>query len=246
MTGLSNEARLTWTPKGHPFSTRFEDKYFCEEDGLREAEHTFCQGNRLASRWASLSCRGGRRIFTLAEIGFGSGLNFLCAWRLWRRSLARGWRLRYIGIERFPLTAAELTKALAAWPALGPYAQRLIREYPGRVQGRVDCFYWPEDRLELVLIWRDVAEALSPGVTGVWFPDPVDAWFLDGFAPARNPEMWSGRVFQAMAALSRPGTTLATFTAAGNVRRGLIEAGFAVGRDKGFGRKRHMLRGEMT
>ena len=244
MIELANEARLGWTSAGHPFSMRFDDKYFCEEDGLQEAEHIFCRGNSLSLRWAALPHEG-RRIFTLAEIGFGSGLNFLCAWRLWDQALARGWRLRYIGIERFPLTAGELSKVLAAWPVLDPYARRFLNRYPKRVEGRVDCFYWPEDGLELILLWRDVTEALSAKVAGVWFPDPVDAWFLDGFAPAKNPEMWSGRVFQAMATLSRKGTTLATFTAAGRVRRGLIDAGFEVHRDKGFGRKRHMLRGEM-
>jgi tRNA 5-methylaminomethyl-2-thiouridine biosynthesis bifunctional protein len=222
---------LDWR-NGLPFSARFGDVYFSVDSGLEETRHVFIEGNRLTERFAAL--RPGQ-CFTLGETGFGTGLNFLCTQALFEQVAPAGTTLDFLSVEKFPLEEQGLRKALALWPALQPQADALLQAWRRRVPG---WNRWSFGRVRLTLILDDIETAL-PEVQ----PDCVDSWFLDGFSPAKNPEMWSPSVMAELARISRPGATLATYTSAGWVRRGLQQAGFAIERLPGFGRKREMLRG---
>ena len=238
MTVSHNElATLTW-PDGQPYSEHFGDVYFSRESGLDETRHVFLQHNRLRERWTELSqshFTSGSH-FTIAETGFGTGLNFLCAWQLWREIAPPNARLHFISLERFPLSHDDLERALTLWPALADEAGQLLAQYKLLSPGW-HRLHFDGGRICLTLVIGDALVSL-PQIRA-----KVDAWFLDGFAPARNPEMWQQCVFDQMARLSYPGTTFATFTSAGVVKRGLQQAGFNVRKTPGFGKKREMLCG---
>ncbi len=223
---------LDWQD-GQPFSRRFGDIYFSRDSGLAEKRHTFLQGNRLAERFTSLSGDDG---FTIGETGFGTGLGFLCAWQLFNEIAPSTSSLDFFSIEKYPLEEQELTDALALWPELRHYANGLIARWRRRVPGW-NRWTLGGGRIRLTLVIGDVSEAL-PELGG-----GIDAWFLDGFSPARNPEMWTQPVLGHIANASRPDATFATYTSAGSVRRGLAQAGFHVYKSPGFGRKREMLHG---
>ncbi len=224
-------ADITWRADGSPQSTRFDDIYFSSEDGLAETAHVFLQGNHLPNAWSD------QTHFTIGELGFGTGLNFLATWALWRETRLPGQHLHFISVEGFPLGSEELSQALAKWPSLAPLATELSAHYPAPHSGT--HLLHLADNVSLMLCEEDAVPALSQ------LEAQVDAWFLDGFSPASNPDMWSEAVFSELARLSRAGTTFATFTAAGAVRRGLAAQGFDVQKVKGYGRKREMLVGRM-
>jgi tRNA 5-methylaminomethyl-2-thiouridine biosynthesis bifunctional protein len=224
---------LLWKD-GQPFSDRYGDVYFSTDSGLEETRHVFLQGNRLADRFSALKVGEN---FCIGETGFGTGLNFLCALQLFEQSAPSGASLDFFSIEKFPLSDEELRAALALWPELNEQAQTLLARWHRRVPGW-NRWNFADGRVRLTLAVTDVDEALPQLPAG-----SVDAWFLDGFSPARNPEMWSDAVLSNMARASCAGATYATYTSAGWVRRGLQQAGFAVERVRGFGRKREMLRG---
>jgi len=211
------------------YNQRFEDIYFSPEDGLAETRHVFLDGNGLPQRWQ------GRADFTIAETGFGTGLNFLAAWQLFEETSGPGQTLDYVSFELYPLERDVIEKALLPWRGeLGGRLERMLALYPLRIAG----FHrlWLNERVSLTLVFDDVNNAL-PELVAL---RGVDAWFLDGFAPAKNPQMWTEVLFSEMARLSNEGTTAATFTAAGAVRRGLEAAGFSVEKKRGYGRKRDM------
>lgn len=215
-----------------PRSQQFDDVYFSADDGLAETRHVFVEGNGLPGRWQ------GRDRFTIAETGFGTGLNFLAAWKLFDETAPPGAFLDFISVEKYPLGAGEIRRGLAHWaPELGRYLDRFLEQYPLRTAGFHRMVF--DGRVALTLIFDDANDALPQ------LEARVDAWFLDGFTPAKNPLMWTQTVFNEMARLSVPGATFATFTAAGDVKRGLRDAGFSVNKQKGFGRKRDMLAGVM-
>ncbi|TAJ77652.1 MAG: bifunctional tRNA (5-methylaminomethyl-2-thiouridine)(34)-methyltransferase MnmD/FAD-dependent 5-carboxymethylaminomethyl-2-thiouridine(34) oxidoreductase MnmC [Gallionellaceae bacterium] len=224
---------LEWTG-GQPYSARFGDVYFSRDSGLEETRHVFLRGNRLAERFASL--RAGEN-FCIGETGFGTGLSFLCVWQLFEQSAPPGASLDFFSVEKFPLHDDELRAALALWPEFGAQAEVLLARWCRRVPGW-NRWSFAGGRIRLTLALDDVAETLPQLPAG-----SVDAWFLDGFAPAKNPEMWGGEVPANIARASRDGATLATYTSAGWVRRGLGQAGFVVERVPGFGRKREMMTG---
>ncbi len=226
---------LDWKD-GQPYSNRHSDVYFSADSGLQETRHVFLQGNRLAERFESLSAG---ESFCIGETGFGTGLNFLCARQLFEQVAPPGASLDFFSVEKFPLSDDELRAALALWPELHVQAETLLARWRRRVPGW-NRWSFADGRVRLTLAIADVAEAL-PQLPEAY----VDAWFLDGFSPAKNPEMWSGTVLANIARASREGATLATYTSAGWVRHGLQQAGFAVERVLGFGRKREMVRGEL-
>jgi len=230
MTRLPS-ADITWRADGSPQSTRFDDIYFSSDDGLAETVHVFLKGNGLPDAWKD------RSHFTIAETGFGTGLNFLATWALWQETRAPDQHLHFVSVEGFPLTREDLAQTLKKWPELAPFADALLARYPEPHRG--PHLIHLDDTVTLTLYEDDIAPALR-GLDA-----SVDAWFLDGFSPASNPDMWSEDVFAEVARLSRPGTRFATFTAAGFVRRGLQAQGFDVQKVSGFGRKREMLVGEM-
>ena len=228
-------ADLVWMDGDQPFSSRFDDVYFSRESGLDETRHVFLTHNRLEQRWTALSAG---EHFCIAETGFGTGLNFLAAWQLWQTCAPVDTFLHFVSTEKYPLSRTDLQRALAIWPELGPFSTELLSQYQDLTPGW-QHFSFAGGRVTLTLLIGDLFDTLPQ------LDAAVDAWFLDGFAPARNPDMWQPALYQRMAELSRPGATVATFTSVGDVRRGLIAAGFAMQKVKGFGRKREMLCGQL-
>ncbi|MDA0962878.1 MAG: tRNA (5-methylaminomethyl-2-thiouridine)(34)-methyltransferase MnmD [Proteobacteria bacterium] len=209
---------LDWTDRGVPVSRRFDDPYFSLDNGLAETRHVFLAGNGLPERFAPG--------FHIAELGFGTGLNFLTVWQAWIDSGTEG-PLRFTSFEAFPMAAGQMAAALTAFPELTPLSAQLVANWDG--PGRVIL-----PGAELTVIAGD-ARLTLPAWNG-----QADAWFLDGFSPAKNPEMWDDALLTEVARHMTPGGTLATYTAAGHVRRALAQAGLAVDRRPGYGRKRHM------
>ena len=208
-----------------PESRRFGDIYHSADGGLEESREVFLRGNGLPERWK------GRDRFVVGETGFGTGLNILLAWHMWREGGYPG-HLHAVSIERYPLDADQMREALLRFPELENEARQLLAAWPGRVRGIHRLEF---DRFTLDIHFRDAASALAN------MDAEVDAWFLDGFSPAKNPGMWADANLARIGELSAPDATLATFTVAGHVRRGLQAAGFEVHRVPGFGRKRHRL-----
>lgn len=215
---------------GVPVSTRFDDVYFSGDGGLAESAHVFLAGAGLPDAWT------GRRCFTIAETGFGTGLNFLATRELWRRRRPAGGVLHYLAVEGYPIRRGSLPGVLAPFRAVADLAAQLIARYPRPVEG-LHRLWFPEDGVCLTLAIGEAATVL-PGLDAV-----VDAWFLDGFAPARNPSMWGPAVLDQVARLVAPGCRLATSTDAGAVRCGLEERGFAMQRRSGSYGKRACLLG---
>ena len=215
-----------------PVAPAFGDNYFSRGQGPAESQAVFIQGNRLPERFTALPENG---LFVIGETGFGTGLNVLLAARLFTETAPTSARLHLVSAEKYPLTQADLKIALKQWPALAVWAQALLRQYPPAVPGfhRIRL----ATHIDLTLMLGD-AESMWSQHAGA-----IDAWFLDGFAPDRNPGMWNVGVFKRLAEKSRPGATLASFTVAGPVRRGLQAAGFTLERKPGFGQKRHRLEG---
>ncbi|NVH49373.1 FAD-dependent 5-carboxymethylaminomethyl-2-thiouridine(34) oxidoreductase MnmC [Photobacterium damselae subsp. damselae] len=234
-------AVLDWNELGTPVSNDFDDVYFSNANGLEETRYVFLQQNGLPDRWNDFS----RRRFVVAETGFGTGLNFLALWQQFKAFRAENpnatvKELHFISFEKFPVTLDDLKKAHLSWPELSDLAQQLHAHYPPAV---ADCHrIILEDGLITLDLWFGDIQDCMPQV---WTGDKgiVDAWFLDGFAPSKNLAMWNLDVYKGMRNLARSGCTLATFTAAGFVRRELIEAGFEMKKAKGFGHKREMLTG---
>lgn len=235
-----HHARLDWNEAGTPVSSEFGDVYFSNDNGLSETRYVFLQQNRLPARFSHHDSD----IFVIGETGFGTGLNFLATMAAFLEQAPQtgnGSRLHFISFEKYPLTQADLRKALAAWPELAHLSQDLIAQWPLPVSG-CHRLIFADGRIRLDLWLGDIKEMLPQvphPATGL-----VDAWYLDGFSPAKNPEMWTQDLFDGLARLARPQATIATFTCAGFVRRGLIAAGFAMQKVKGHGSKREMLAGE--
>lgn len=222
-----------------PFSTEFDDFYFSSDYGPQETDYIYLQCNNLPHRWSDFEDNKDN-VFTIAETGFGTGLNFLCAWQQWASFNFHHSQLHYIAVEKHPVTKADLARALSRWPELTAYAEALLTTYPQLSAGTHTVFpksLKQQGSVKLTLIFNDASEALSTLNTH------VDAWFLDGFTPSRNPDMWSQALFKEVARLSCPGSTFATFTSAGVVRRALQNVGFTVKKHPGLGLKREMCFG---
>ena len=214
-----HQTGLTWRDGDVPVSQRFDDPYFSLENGLSETRHVFLAGNGLPDRF--------QNGFHVAELGFGTGLNLLATLQAWRDGGQSG-VLHFTSFEAFPMAPAEMIRAQAAFPELAALADDLAPHWGA---GRIEL-----DDLRFNLVTGDARQTLA-----AW-DGHADAWFLDGFSPAKNPELWQEDLMAQVFAHTAPGGTAATYTAAGFVRRGLEAAGFAVERIPGYGRKRHMTR----
>jgi len=219
---MRHPAPISWTENGTPVSTRFDDPYFTIDAGLAETRHVFLAGNNLPAR-----LRDG---FHIAELGFGTGLNLLATMEIWQGPGL----LRFTSFEAFPLPPEDMARALAAFDLKG--AAALVTAWD-QAQGPVRVLNLPGMRAEIHI--GDARETLPR------WPDKADAWFLDGFSPAKNPELWDEALMAEVARHTAPGGTCATYTAAGHVRRALAGAGFTVNRQPGFGRKKHMTCGSL-
>jgi tRNA 5-methylaminomethyl-2-thiouridine biosynthesis bifunctional protein len=215
-----------------PRSRRYGDVYFSREGGLAESRAVFLAGCGLPGRWA------GRRSFTVAELGFGTGLNILALLELWRAHRPPGGHLSIFSVEAEPLTGGEARQALAAWPELAAIAEVMLARWPGRRRG-FHRIALPEFAATLDLAVMDAEPALQS------WSGSADAWFLDGFAPSVNPVMWTDALMALVAARSAPGAKAATYTVAGQARRALAAAGFTSQRRPGFGGKRERLEGTL-
>ena len=215
-------SNLTWID-GVPVSNRFDDPYFSTNDGLAETRHVFIAGNDLPKRF----CAG----FHIAELGFGTGLNLLAAWQAWE---AAGHKtpLRFTSFEAYPLAVQEMRKALSLWPELEKQSNRFLAAL--KQSGTITL-----PTLHFSLITGDANKTLPN------WASKADAWFLDGFSPSKNPELWSADLLAEVGRHTAAGGTCATYSAAGHVRQKLAAAGFKVARVKGHGNKRHMTIGRI-
>lgn len=211
----------------------FNDTYFSRDDGLAETRAVFLAGNKLPDAWA------GRTQFVIGELGFGTGLNILATWALWQQTAPAGATLHIITVEGFLLDRLSAQTAHAAWPELAPLSEKLIARWPTRSFG-TQRIWFMHDRVCITFLIGPCEEMLAA------MSFNADCWFLDGFAPSKNPQMWSPAVLQQVARLSNPNATIATYSVAGAVRKGLSEGGFDVQRVPGFGSKRERLEGMLS
>ncbi len=229
-------ARLDRAADGTPYSAAYDDIYHSTAGGLEQARHVFLAGNGLlgdhktAARWQQ------RERFVIVETGFGLGLNFLATWQAWRDDPQRCKQLHFVSFEKHPFSAVDLAQIHTRWPELAPYATALQAQWPSLTPG-AHRLSFDDDRVILTLFLGDATELLPK------LRARVDAFYLDGFAPAKNPEMWGQRITSSLARLAVTGATLATWTVAGQIRRELSAAGFILEKAPGFTGKREMTRG---
>ena len=212
-----------------PYSMAYGDHFYCRTDGRLECGHVFLAGNGLPERWS----RPGR--FAIGELGFGTGLNFAETWRQWKQTAPEDAHLHFTSFEMHPMRRAEIDRALSRWPEVAAERQVLVDAWPEKPAGRIELPFG--DDVHLTVVCGDAMAGLAHETVS------FDAWYLDGFAPSRNPAMWSADLMAAVYGHTQPGGTFATYAAAGFVRRNLAGAGFAVERRQGFAGKREMLCG---
>ncbi|ANQ84649.1 5-methylaminomethyl-2-thiouridine methyltransferase [Azoarcus olearius] len=223
-------ASLSFAEDGTPYSTAYGDVYHSSDGGLGQAHHVFLAGNGLPERWR------GRERFVIVETGFGLGLNFLASWAAWRKDPQRSERLHFVSCELHPFRVEDLALLHARWPEFAPLAAELQANWPCLAPG-VHRLHLDGGRVCLTLYFGDARDGLAQ------LDARADAFLLDGFSPAKNPDLWSARIFHLLARLAAADATLATWSVAGEVREGLRRAGFEVEKAPGFGGKRQMLRG---
>jgi tRNA 5-methylaminomethyl-2-thiouridine biosynthesis bifunctional protein len=219
----TDHAQIDWDEHGNPHSRVFADVYFSTESGLDETRHVFLTQNELAERFAALPAQGR---LVIGETGFGTGLNFLCAWQLFNASAVADARLHFVSVEKYPLSRADLERALRLWPELQGFADQLLGQYVAVHQG-FQRFVFEAGRVTLTLLIGDALEML-PQLDG-----EIDAW-------------WTPELFAELARLAAPGSTIATFTSTGWVRRALNAAGFKMKRMPGIGHKWEVLKGHLV
>jgi tRNA 5-methylaminomethyl-2-thiouridine biosynthesis bifunctional protein len=233
-------ARIEWRDDTTPVNQQFDDIYF-SSDALGESRYVFLEQNRLPERWQQPL-----RTFCVGETGFGTGLNFLLCWQLWQQLQAEDARLHFISVEKHPLRRADLARALSAFPELADLAAALVAQYPALLTGQ-HTLHFDDGRITLHLLFGDALDMLHGQLPADPPPadwqGPVDAWFLDGFAPRQNPELWQQQLFTLVRQLSNDNSSYATFSAAALVKDSLKAAGFSVEKRKGYGKKRDMLAG---
>lgn len=223
-------ARLECGPDGTPFSAAYGDVYHSAAGGPEQANHVFLAGNDLPARWQD------RERFIILETGFGLGLNFLATWAAWQADPRRCRRLHFVSVEKHPFSAADLATAQAAWPEFASLAEELRRAWPPLVPG-VHRLNLAGGSVILTVVFGDAVTVLRK------LDAAADAFYLDGFSPAKNPDLWSPPLCRALARLAAPGATLATWSVAGAVREALAAAEFDLEKRPGFAGKRQMLVG---
>ena len=226
-------ATVAFRDDGTPYSPLYGDIYHSAVGALAQARYVFLQGNGLPERWQ------GRRAFTVLETGFGIGINFLTTWAAWQGDSAHCEHLHFVSIEKHPLSADDLRRAYATTiddETVAALAERLLTAWPTLSPG-VHRLEFEGGNVTLTLVFGDAADRLPA------LRLHADAFYLDGFAPAKNPELWTPAIFKSLAGLAGGGATFSTYTSAGDVKRALLQAGFEYRKVPGFGWKRAMLVG---
>ncbi|MCP1197874.1 tRNA (5-methylaminomethyl-2-thiouridine)(34)-methyltransferase MnmD [Notoacmeibacter sp. MSK16QG-6] len=228
--------RVGWTEDGHARSELYDDVFFSRADGLAETTHVFLNGNRLWEQFAALSAN---ETFVIGELGFGSGLNMLATTKLWGDTAPAGAMLKLVSFEKHLLDAGTMTEMLQPWPHLAALVEPLLNAVAVHSSGDLTVGLGHANDVELTILNGDAGTRMTD------MPTPAGAWFLDGFSPAKNPDLWSSELMTDLANQTAPGGTFATYTAAGWVRRNLEAAGFWVEKRPGFGTKREMMVGRL-
>lgn len=229
MSELLPRDELEFREGDMPFSKQFGDHFYCKSDGRAECGHVFLNGNGLPDRWQ------GVENFSIGELGFGTGLNFLETWRQWKLHREAGAQMHFVSFEAFPMDAAIMRRSLAAWPEVAAEFAELEEHWKGLTQ--LPTKWQMDEQTTLTIVVADVLDGMR-----AW-QGRCDAWFLDGFAPSKNPDMWSLDLMRSMHERTSDKGTFASYTAAGWVRRNLAEAGFEVRKTPGFAGKRDMIVG---
>lgn len=238
------QAHIAWTEENKPLCLRHDDIYFSTLSGIDESRYVFLEANKLPQRWESFK----DSTYVIAETGFGTGLNFLLTWQCWKQSQRKPQRLHYISTEKYPLCLEDIRRALDSWPELAEYTAEFLDHYPVLTVGP-HRLVLAGGEIILDLMLGDANQQLQAYWDSYRSQKKqlaVHSWFLDGFAPSKNPDMWSPGLFRQIALMSNKNTRFSTFTAASEVRRELEKNGFSVEKAPGFGRKREMLLGGFT
>lgn len=225
--------QISWSEDGDPYSLQYGDCYYPAGNSLAVSIHTFLEPNNLPYAWKH------KTQFVIGETGFGTGLNFFVTLQAWHTDPAATGILHFVSFEKHPLSADSIRRAMSRWPELGMYVDALYRQYPIRSKGLFRILF-PEFNATLTLCFDDALRALRN------FSGHMNCWYLDGFAPSRNTDLWSDKLIDEIAQHSVPGATLATFSSAGSVRRALGRAGFKVTKTPGYGSKREHIKAEFT
>ncbi len=243
---MSNSPHIKWLASGEPYSEQFQDYYFSTDGGLAETEYVFLKQNKFPQRFAQSDEYQETALIKIGETGFGTGLNFLVTLYHWLHTPEPKKPVHYMSVEKYPFSKVQLSRIYTLfskqWPQLDEPCRLLLNAWPDSLSSQsVFEYSFFEQQFKLTLLSGDAQLELS-----ALLPEhkhSFDAWYLDGFAPARNPDMWQQGLFNTLYQLSKPGTTLSTFTAAGFVRRGLTHAGFTINKVPGLGKKREILSG---
>ena len=234
MNSSKKESNITWQNEYTPFSTKYGDVYFSAENGMQESQYVFIDSNNLAARFSTA------KEFYIAETGFGTGLNLALACKLWKSVSAPKSRLYFTSFEKHPLTQNDITKAAENWPELEFFYSSLLPAY-SNLKPNSNIIELKEIGVVINIIVGDINNTIISIADSI-----IDCWFLDGFAPSVNPEMWTDLVISSIARSAKQHSSFSTFTAAGNVRRALIKHGYKVEKKVGFGKKREMIFGSFT
>jgi len=221
---------LSWKEDVIPVSVRFDDPYYSMQDGLKETIYVFLQGNRLSQRFVD------NAVFHIAELGFGTGLNFLATLKLFNEVAPANTKLTFSSFELYLLSIHDMQKALSHWPELKSYADLLLEKWPVKFEQK--DIHIELERVSLTIYVGDANQRVDD------LSIPVDAWYLDGFSPAKNPELWTQNLLNKVYEKTSSEGSFSTYSAAGWVRERLGQAGFNVERIKGFAHKKHMTIGE--
>ena len=212
-----------------PFSKRFGDHFYCKSDGRAECNHVFLNGNGLPEKWETTN------VYSIGELGFGTGLNFLETWRQWKLHRKPGAQLQFVSFEAYPMEVDAMKRSLSAWPEIAVEYAELEKQWPSL--SKVPSVWQIDAQTSLTIVVADVLEGMRS------WTGSCDAWYLDGFAPSKNPDMWSLDLLLELHDRTNENGTFASYTAAGWVRRNLVDAGFDVRKIPGFAGKRDMIAG---
>ncbi|WP_028973080.1 tRNA (5-methylaminomethyl-2-thiouridine)(34)-methyltransferase MnmD [Spirochaeta cellobiosiphila] len=209
-------------------SKKFDDIYYNKDTGLEESRYVFISGNSLENRNFNQS-------LTIGETGFGTGLNFLATWDRFRNGFINASQLHYQSVELNPIERTDLTSILEDWMELDTIVALFLEQW--NIEGKTSIHLeWPEERVKLTVYFGEAQKNINKF-------NICDAWYLDGFNPESNPSLWNKNIYSMIYDKSLEGTTIATYTSKGTVKRELRDAGFTIKRLKGYGKKRHMIHG---